>query len=137
MPADKVVDASVIGAAFFNEIGSEAASNFLASHPGLSAPVLLYAEVASLAAKKAWRGEASAEAGQRALAALSDFITDWAGLDDLATPAFVLAERHRFSAYDAIYLALAEARKTVVVTLDMKLVKRLEAAGLSYLVEAL
>ena len=135
--AEEVVDASVIGAAFFNEAASASARAWLIAAPRLIAPDLLYAEIASIAAKKVWRGEASTEAGARSIEAIDDFLAEAIPLGELAGQAFDLAAKHRFSAYDATYLALAEQRETRLVTLDRKLVDRATQAGVGHLLREL
>lgn len=129
-----VLDASLFGAAFFNEVDSERARMFLANGGHFIAPDLLFVEIASLGAKKVWRGEASEEVAVRAIKTLRQFLSEVAGGLDLAEAALVLATRHRFSTYDALYLALAERRSMAVVTLDLKLVERAKAVGLGALV---
>lgn len=129
-----VVDASTFGAALFNEEGSPRARRFLASGPVLIAPDLLFVEIASLSAKKIWRGEAPEEAGHRALAALPDFVDEFVTSRALAPRAFELAAQHKFSAYDGLYLALAEQSGTRVATLDDRLIARATAADLGHLV---
>ncbi len=137
MSADQVIDASVVGAAFFNEAHSSLARRFLAQASPLFAPTLLVAEIASLSAKKVWRGEASSAAGERALAVLPDFVGTFVDLAPLAERAFQLAAQHRFSAYDGFYLALAESRACRVVTLDARLIDRARSCGLEVLVASL
>jgi len=137
MRGDRVVDASVLGAAFFNETASRSARVWLGEDLRLIAPDLLCIELASIAAKKVWRGEASAEVGEKAVASVRDFVSELAPMDDLAGRAFALAAAHRFSAYDAAYLALAETRGVQMVTLDHRLADRAEAVGLGALVERL
>jgi predicted nucleic acid-binding protein len=134
MPGEWVIDASTMGAALFNEAGSAVARGFLAANPSLVAPDLIFAEIASLSAKKVWRDEATVDVGARALAALGEFIGEFAPSEGLAARAFLLASANRFSAYDSIYLALAESRETQLVTLDQKLVDRAAATGLGKLV---
>lgn len=135
--AEEVVDASVIGAAFFNEAASDSARAWLINAPRLVAPDLLYAEIASIAAKKVWRGEASMEAGARSIEAIDDFVAEAVPLGELAGRAFDLASQHRCSAYDGAYLALAERRDTRLVTLDRKLIDRATQAGLGHLLREL
>jgi predicted nucleic acid-binding protein len=130
MADERVIDASVVGAAFFNETGSVLARQFLLGGPRLIAPNLLFAEIASLSAKKVWRNEADLNVARRAVATLPDFIDEFVALEPLAIPALDLAAEHRFSAYDALYLALAISRETDVVTLDQKLVDRAGQVGL-------
>ena|SRR3990167_3228484 len=134
MDARLVVDASTFGAALFNEEGSPQARRLLASGAVLIAPDLLFAEIASLSAKKVWRGEAPAEAGHRAFAALPNFVGEFVSSGVLAPRAFELAAQHRFSAYDGLYLALAEQRGVPVATLDDRLITRAAAADLGHLV---
>jgi predicted nucleic acid-binding protein len=133
MPAECVVDASVIGAAIFNEVASAEARRFLAKGPHLIAPDLLIVEITSLAAKKVWRNEATDEVGRRALAALGDFIGEFVPAGRLAPRAFALAAAHRFSAYDALYLALAESRSRRLITLDDRMIERAAQARLGNL----
>jgi predicted nucleic acid-binding protein len=130
MPTELVVDASILGAAFFQEAGTARATRFLESATTLIAPELLWNEIASLSAKKVWRGEANAEAGARAIRAIPEFVVEFVGGEDLATAAFQLAVDHHLSAYDATYLALALARECVAITLDEKFVAKATAAGL-------
>ena len=137
MPAEWVIDASVIGAAFFEEDGTAVARRFLMQEDHFVAPDLLAIELASIAAKKVWRGLTTVDVGEKALADLSAFVAETTCVASVVHRAFVLAANHRFSAYDAIYLALAEARQIKVATLDAKLVRRAEQEGLAHLVHAL
>ncbi|HEV7227360.1 type II toxin-antitoxin system VapC family toxin [Brevundimonas sp.] len=135
MPGERIVDASLLGAALFEETKSDVARRFLAGDHELLAPSLLTLEIASLAAKKVWRGEADVEIGARAVDEALTLVPETIDIEPLAARAFELAARHRFSAYDASYLALAERRACVVVTLDEKLVRRAADVGLGHLVE--
>lgn len=137
MPAEDVVDASVLGAAFFNETASAAARAWLIDGPRLVAPDLIHMEIASIAAKKVWRGEATIEGGVRSLDAIRDFVAETVPMSDLARQAFGLAAEHRLSAYDAAYLALAEARGARLVTLDSRLADRASQVGLGHLIREL
>jgi predicted nucleic acid-binding protein len=53
----------------------------------------------------------------------------------LAPRAFELAARHRFSAYDGLYLALAETRQTPVFTFDAPFARKAIEAGFERLIE--
>lgn len=134
MGIDGVLDASVLAAAFFTEDGSPEARAYLKRGPRLVAPDLLRLEIASIAAKKVWKGEASLEVGSRAVSAIDEFVVATRGSDPLMERIFVLAATHRFSAYDSAYLALAEAEQAPVVTFDEKLIARAREAGLGTLV---
>jgi predicted nucleic acid-binding protein len=134
MPADFICDASVLGAAFFRETGTPAARRFLEAGHLLVAPELLWIEMASLAAKKVWRNEATLDVGNRAIEAVSEFVSEAEPLRPLTKRALDLAASHQVSAYDAAYLALAEARGAPVATLDAKLAMKASAAGLDRLI---
>jgi len=129
-----IVDASVLGAAFFEEAHSAAARTFIRDAADLTAPSLLALEVASIAAKKVWKGLCPTEVAARAVSETPRLVSLVDTLGDLAPVAFRLAAEHRFSAYDAAYLALAETRQSSVVTLDEKLKARADASQLGSLV---
>jgi predicted nucleic acid-binding protein len=137
MAGEPIVDASVIGAALFDEAGSEVARRFLGDDHELTAPSLLALEVASIAAKKVWRGDISVEGGEEAMADFRELLPTLANTDDFAERAYRLAAFHRFSVYDAAYLAMAEERNGTVITLDEKLVSKAVDQGFGHLVEAL
>ncbi len=130
--ADEVVmDASVAAKCFFTEEGSALARAFVAGGPVLIAPDLIFAEIASVASKKVRRGDISALLGDEAVHALDDLIDEVVPTAELAHRAFELAVAFGFSAYDGVYLALAERRATRVVTTDLKLIERAARAGLA------
>lgn len=130
MLVDAVVDASVLGAAFFNEDRSREARAWLAVGHRLAAPELLRLEIASIAAKKVWRGEVAVEVGDRAANSLDQFVATFASGSALAEHAYRLARDHRFSAYDGAYVALAISTNRPLITLDEKLITRANEAGL-------
>jgi predicted nucleic acid-binding protein len=138
MAVERIMDASLMAAVLFAEDHSDRArrclSDELDAGHALIAPDLLALEIASIAAKKVWRGETSTTDGKAAIAATLDLVARPVGASDLAGRAFELAAAHRFSAYDAAYLALAEARACRIATLDDRLVRRAEQAGLSHLI---
>jgi predicted nucleic acid-binding protein len=134
MRSERVVDASVIAAAFFPEEFTEEARRFLLETPRLIAPDHLHAEIASVAAKKVWRGETTEELGAAACTALGGLIATTPSAA-LASRAFELAARHRFSAYDGLYLALAESREVPVYTFDGSFARRAIETGFKNLVE--
>lgn len=138
MPAEWVVDASLIAAVLFDESHSVAARRFLAEEieasARLIAPGLLILELASIAAKKVWLGAASAANGAAAIDATLRLVDRPVDAADLVQRAFAHALAHRFSAYDATYLALAEMRGSRVATLDIRFVRRAEQEGFSHLI---
>ena len=98
------------------------------------APDLIFAEISSVAAKRVRRGEVSRDLAQAAVEALGDLVDVVSPTRTLSLRAFQLAADHGLSAYDGVYLALAELRQTTVVTADVKLIDRASRRGLSNLV---
>lgn len=141
MPAEWVLDASLVAAVLFDEERSPAARRFLAAaveaDAVLSAPDLMALEIASIAAKKVWRGETSETDGSAAIEIAFRLLGPMIPMTGLAQRAYALAARHRFSAYDAAYLALAENRNGRVATLDARLANRADQEGFGHLTHAI
>lgn len=137
MPGEWVVDASLIAAVLFEETHSRVARGFLAegleSSATMIAPDLLALELASIAAKKVWLEVASVADGAAAIDATLRLVERPVATADLAQRAFTLASAHRFSAYDATYLALAERRSCRMATLDSRLIRRADQEGYGHL----
>lgn len=95
------------------------------------APALIFAEFASVALKVVRRGLILHEAAREAVERLPRLIDEVAPLGDLATPAYDLATRYGFSAYDAFYLALAHRRGAPLATADAKLARRAIDMGMA------
>ncbi len=131
MADEVVIDASVAAKCFFSEVGSDEARRFVAAGAVLIAPDLIFAEIASVASKKVRRGEITEQLGRDAVEALADLLDEIAPTRGLVRRAFDLAADHGFSAYDGVYLALAESRMIRVVTADLKLIDRTCVAGLA------
>ena len=132
-----IADASVLGAAFFEEADTRAARRFLIESSRLIAPSLLMFEIASIAAKKTWKGLVTPEVCERAIGDTPTLVLLVAPTVELTVAAYRYASDHKISAYDASYLALADATGLKVVTLDEKLVARAGACGLGHLVRSL
>lgn len=114
-----VVDASVAAKWLAPEAGSVAAEALLEDE--LSAPDLLYVEVANILWKKAARGEMTGQAadlGARWLLQVPLRVHPGAGL---MLPAMTLSRRLGHPAYDCFYLALAVQLGCPLVTADGKL----------------
>jgi len=137
MPAEVVVDASVAAKLYFDEVHSSAARAALASGDDLVAPALILVEMASIAAKRVRRGLSPLEPAKDAVRSVRAILDYVAPIDDLCERAFELACDHGFSAYDGVYLALAEVRNCAVLTADEKLVRRAGDSRLGHLVRAL
>jgi predicted nucleic acid-binding protein len=124
MPAELVVDASVLARVLFDEPGAVAARDLLAGAAGLVAPDLIHAEITSVAAKRVARKLSSVDEARRAVAAVGDIIDETEAAATLTARALDLALELGISAYDALYVALAERRGAVLLTGDAKLAAR-------------
>ena len=136
-PDSFVLDASVVAKLHFAEAGSELAEAVTLRAERLIAPDLIYAEMASIAAKKVRRGVTSRDHAAVALGSLRVLLDEAAPLAGLADRAFDLAVAHGFSAYDGAYLALAEMSGLAVLTADLRLARRASDVGLGHLVHPL
>jgi predicted nucleic acid-binding protein len=134
MSDEFVVDASVFAKFYFHEEGSERARDFLTSGVIISVPDLVYLEMASIAAKRVRAKAETAENARQAVENIDDLLDRVVRAKDLAAPAYGFACDYGFSVYDGAYLALARSLSVAVVTADLRLVRRAEAAGLSHLV---
>jgi len=131
MPAEIVVDASVAAKAFLTEeVGSEAAVALIFSGLSLIAPEFVLAELANVAVTKVRRGDIERQIGARMAKSARELFAELACAADLSARAFELAVDHGLSAYDALYVALAEARGCALVTADVRLINRVREAGL-------
>lgn len=134
---DLVVDASVVAAAFFPEIHTEAARSLLLSKSGLHAPDLIYAEVAGVIWKRHRRGEIDAAEASALLADVLSLPLEIAPSEPLVNDALALAIRSGRTVYDCLYLALAVQRKAVMVSGDQRFVNALAAGPLKNYVAGL
>lgn len=137
MPADLIVDASVVAKFYFFEDGSEQARAILTSGIVIAAPELLLIEIASVAATKTRRGLSTRDQAREAVVSLGDLVDEFVPLGGLAARAFSIASDSSCSAYDATYLALAQERGVRVLTADLRLVERAKAAGMESLIRGL
>lgn len=115
-----VPDASVIVEVLLRTAASDRiASRLLDERETLHAPHLLDVEVAQVLRRYVAREEISAERGRDALALLSRFPLMRYAHEPLLPRIWEL--RHNLTAYDAAYVALAEALQAVLFTRDAKL----------------
>jgi len=129
-----VIDASVLVKAFIPESGSEEAGSLLArveaAEVGLIAPELIYPETANILWKKVRRNELTLdEAREIAEAVLAVPIRAEAAASTILL-ALDIALAFGVTAYDAQYVALAEALDCQLITADQKLASTLEGTGL-------
>ncbi len=139
-PTSCVVDASVAIKLFLPEQHSEEVEAFFASRfsqpdSGLHVPDLLFIECANVFWKKIRRGEHDAVKAAADLATLRGFRLPTTATSELMESALQIACAHDVSAYDACYLALAEAKAVPLLTADKRLADKF--AGGPYEVVAL
>jgi predicted nucleic acid-binding protein len=115
-----VVDASAVIEVLLRTPGALAvAREMFAEGESLHAPHLLDVEVAQVIRKYAARGEIEGARGRAALGDLSDLRMQRYPHDFLLRRVWEL--RENLTAYDAIYVALAEALDAVLLTRDRRL----------------
>jgi predicted nucleic acid-binding protein len=114
-----VVDASVMVELLLRMPGSERLQQRLARPKRLCAPALLDVEVAQALRRYAARGELSAERGTDAIELLLAFPIVRYGHEPLLSRVWQL--RANLTAYDATYVALAEALRVPLLTADERL----------------
>jgi predicted nucleic acid-binding protein len=114
-----VVDASTVVAALLDEgRGGDSAREVMLANAA-HAPHLLDVEVLSAVRRLVMSGRLGAEAGHAAVAALQELPVARHGHDLLLDRAFQL--RDAVTAYDGVYVALAEILGTPLVTGDRRL----------------
>jgi predicted nucleic acid-binding protein len=115
-----VVDASAMLEALLHTPAARAVENWLfdARHT-LNAPHLLDVEVAQVIRRYAAHGDIDGERGRTALADLADFPLHRYPHDFLLPRVWKL--RNNLTAYDAVYIALAEALDAPLLTRDRRL----------------
>ena len=95
------------------------------------APQLLLAEAANVLLRKRRRGELSAQELGELLQAVESLPIRLCEHESLLLPACALAEAHGLTAYDALYLALAERHGAHLITSDEALDKVARDLGLA------
>jgi predicted nucleic acid-binding protein len=113
-----VVDASVVLEALLRRVNAEAARERLLAG-GLHAPHLIDIEVAHVIRRYAAIGDMDRERGRAALAILADLPLRRYRHDFLLQRVWEF--RNHFTAYDAVYVALAEALDVPLLTRDQRL----------------
>jgi predicted nucleic acid-binding protein len=117
-----VADASaVIDLLLGGDAAAPIAARLLDPAETVHVPHLLDVEVAQVLRRYALSGELDAERGERAIADLADFPFQRYPHTSLLERAWEL--RHSLSAYDAVYVALAEALEATLVTRDGRLAR--------------
>ena len=114
-----VVDASaVVEMLLRTPLGERCSERLLTADDALCAPHLLDVEVAQVLRRFAQKGELTPERGSEALRDLADLPVSRYPHGCLLERVWEL--RHSVSAYDAVYIALAEALDAPLVTCDAR-----------------
>ncbi|HLJ05077.1 MAG TPA: type II toxin-antitoxin system VapC family toxin [Acetobacteraceae bacterium] len=122
--SEYVIDASVVVKWVIDEPGTSQALK-LRRHV-VSAPDLLVADCANIVWKKLHRGELTAAEASLAIGLLVRADIELVPMRALARRAVDLSILLDHSAYDCLYLALAETAKRPFVTADTRLLRKLE-----------
>ena len=126
-----VLDASVVGAAFFQEEHADAARRLLVSDRELHAPDLIYAELANVIWKRQRRGEIDEREASRLLADILRLPLRITPSEELVENALQLALATGLTVYDCLYLALAVETRGVMVSGDQRLLNALADSPLA------
>lgn len=114
-----VIDASVACGWFFEESLSDESRRVAESNAVFFAPDMILAECANVAWKKVRREEVQEQQAVAFLQALPRWFESLVPAAQLYETAFEMACVLDHSAYDCLYLALAEDQKTRLVTADI------------------
>ena len=121
-----VVDASVAFKWFVSdEPHAREAGNLLRTESSLLAPDILVAEVSNSAWRAVRLGRIQPQHGIRIATALPDLFESLTGSAPLAPRAVAIARELDHPVYDCLYLSLAEARQTRLVTADARFLAKL------------
>lgn len=125
-----VVDASVAFKWFVpdEQLATEAGA-VLSRDPVLLAPDFLIAEVCNIAWRSVRLGRIAARQADSIAAVLAGFFSSLTATALLAPRAVAIARELDHPVYDCLYLALAEARRTTLVTADTRLLAKLSGSG--------
>ena len=136
-----VVDASVVAKWYLEEEAHQRAARILeAGRSGdtrLIAPVIALAEFGNVLWQRNRREELTRDEIGEVWKAFSAAPITLVGITSLMPPAQDIALDSGCAVYDALYLALAEAREAKLVTADGKLVRTLEGSSFANSVVAL
>jgi predicted nucleic acid-binding protein len=128
MPDEAVLDASVAVKLLIDEDGSRAARALALSGARFIAPEFVLAEIASVLLKHLRRGQLARSYAEAALERAGGLFDELVPVDGLKARAFAIAADHGTSAYDALYVALAEDKGWPLATADLRLAARVAAS---------
>lgn len=129
--SDVVLDASIAAKWIFWESGSELAQRLLDEHYLFYVPDIFYVEMDAIIAKKFRKRELNSDEAYVKRAQVQRLALEkWSHLS-LADVAFDISVTLTVTIYDAIYLALAVEKETVMWTADDRLVRGIRNTFLS------
>ena len=134
---ERVIDASVAVKWFVEEPGTSAARDQLAAGARLVAPDLVIAEVCNALWARVCRGGIEKAQARMAVDLVPRYFEELTPTAGLRERAFEIALELGHPIYDCFYLALAESRRTQVVTADGRLLMRLRGTPLLALTQPL
>jgi predicted nucleic acid-binding protein len=129
---EAVLDASVAIKILVDEQGSDEARTLALSGTRFAAPDFVLAEIANALLKHVRRGQVLRSYAEAALARAAGLFDELVPAHLLASRAFEVAVHHGTSAYDAMYVALAEARGLPLATADLRLIERASAMPIEF-----
>jgi predicted nucleic acid-binding protein len=130
MPDEVVLDASAAVKVFLDEPGSASVRALVAAGVRFAAPGLVLAELANVLLKRLRRRETTHEFSTGVLERAAGLFDELVRVESLADRAFSIAAAHHLSAYDGLYVALAEAKNWPLATADIRLADRLTQSRL-------
>jgi predicted nucleic acid-binding protein len=133
-----VIDSSVVIKWFVPEVHTDDALRYLDPDLDREAPELLLAEVSNILWKKVGRGELTDSQAVRIAQDIAQADVNIHPMRSLFIPGLTLALSTGRTAYDSIYLALADSLSTRVVTADRRFYNASQGgpyAGLIFWVE--
>ena len=129
-----VVDSSVVIKWWVPEVHSIDALRYLDPDLDRDAPELLLAEMSNILWKKVGRGELTQAEADKIAKDLEQADINVHPMSSLFRPGLSIALATGRSAYDSIYLALADSLSTRVVTADRRLYNSLQGGPYAHLV---
>lgn len=130
MPDEAVLDASVAIKIFIDEDGSDQARALVASGAQFAAPDFILAEASNVLLKRLRRGELSRGYAEAALERMHTLFDQLVSAEPLMLRGLSIAAEHGISAYDALYVTLAEQKAWPLATADYRLAERLRRSDL-------
>lgn len=131
MRHERVVDANVVVKLFVDEeLSDEARKFFRSGRLIVYVPDLLYIECTNILWKHIWRWNLPLQTARQHLYRLRRLRLQRISLSPFLDSAIQLASRYELSAYDASYVALAQALAIPFVTGDEKLARKLKGTDI-------